>query len=114
MERLDLYDLRRLGTREYERIVDEGEIREVLGVRDADTWILLRADSHPDSRILSNDSFEDWKNIFLLVEEERRVIRFETRGDDFRTGRGNRRNLKVDGAPLLLVAFRFGELLQFL
>ncbi|KXA98514.1 hypothetical protein AKJ39_01850 [candidate division MSBL1 archaeon SCGC-AAA259J03] len=82
MQRLDLYDLTGPETREYERMVAKGEIREVLGGRDADTWILLRADSHPDSRILSNDSFGDWKNIFPLVEEEERIIRFEARGRD--------------------------------
>lgn len=75
--RLDLHDLTGPETREYERMVEDGEILEVPGGRDADIWILLRADSSPDSRILSDDCFDDWKNIFPFVEEDERMIRFE-------------------------------------
>ncbi|KXA98579.1 hypothetical protein AKJ39_01505 [candidate division MSBL1 archaeon SCGC-AAA259J03] len=78
-ERLDLYDLTGPETKEYERMVEEGIIREVPGGKDADIWILLRAKSNPDSRILSNDSFKDWERIFPFVREEERTIRFEAK-----------------------------------
>lgn len=62
--------------RAFQRMISDGTVQEVPAKTPADEWILEYATNHPECRILSNDSFQDWGSKFPVVHDQDRFIRF--------------------------------------
>jgi len=70
------YDLNESERRALERMISNGTVHQTPARTSADEWILEYATNHPECRILTNDTFQDWESKYPVVDERDRFISF--------------------------------------
>jgi hypothetical protein len=70
------YDLGDNERQVFQRMISDGIVQEVPAKTSADEWILEYATRHPECRILSNDTFQEWASKYAMIQDQERFIRF--------------------------------------
>lgn len=66
----------------FERMISDGTVQQVSANTSADKWILKYATTHPECKILSNDTFWEWESMFPVVYDYDKFIKFMIVNDE--------------------------------